>query len=319
VNNIIDYQSIIEKMGNEVSATAKNTVEMGVSVTVKKSMKTIANCSTQAAATQNINVGGIKIVGDDQDLSLSQNMKSTLNMSCVLKSNVVDEVKNNLESDIKQAAEATGENMGGWFGGAGNTTTTNSETMTKIKQDILTDINMDQIMNQIGKNTGNQIIDVGGIDITGNRNKIAISQDITMETFSTAMTDVIMRSITDNVVKNKIDTSAKATSSSGFMDFKSLIMLIIFIVIVAGVIFGAYKLYKNSQNDDEGEEKPRKKNKGNRRNDGDDSDSDDDEDGDDREQSYEAPQQSYGQSPPSYGAPTGQSPMSFTFQINAPK
>lgn len=286
-------------MGNGASVKATNIVDTAVSVTVKKSMKTIANCTTQASSKQEINIvgdsgTGIKYVGDDLNLTIDQNMKNTLKMDCVLKSNIMSEVKNNLESDFTQTAKAEGSDIGALIGTGADAT-----VITKIKQDILSDINMDQIMNQIARNSGLQVININGIDIRGNRAKISISQDITMETFSKAMTDVILKSIDDNVVKNTVKSSADASSS--LFDFKSLIMMIIIIVIIAGVIFGAYKLYKMNQ-DDGDDERPSKKNSSRRSRDEDDDDSGSDDD-DDRDSSS----QSYGQSPPSYEQSPSQS------------
>ena len=207
-------------MGASVSKTSVDIVNNSI---IDAITNNVNNCSSSATQNQQVNLGGFGLFTD-----VSQS--ATLNVSCLQKIQMTNDLSTQIAQKIQQDAKAAAVALIPSFSGAENT--------TKLANYIQTNISTSTIQNCASGALQNQIVSTSGIQIGA-----SVSQ--TLKLFSQCLqTALNNNSVSQKIVQNTNQTASSTVTNplsflSGILSLPIIIGILIFIgfVIFAVVIY----------------------------------------------------------------------------------
>jgi hypothetical protein len=181
-------------------------------------------------------------IGKNNELNVNQQMGLVINLSCINKAKIDNDIQNTIANEISQSAVSQGVDIG--LSG-GTTSEINNEIITKIRSSI----NMDTITNASIISTQKQLIESGAKQLALETNKATFSQGMTAEMLMEALTDTIKSNKFITTLTDKIDGKTGATTKStiteivgsvmGFLSTGAGMVMIVVVIfmIISAVVF----------------------------------------------------------------------------------
>lgn len=193
------------------AAISKSSVETDIvnSIITNILMTSSQSCTSSVSAEQKIKIGDIKAVGCTVNISgISQVVDINQNFSCVNSSNTDSELQNKLQTDLEQKLKAVTE--GQVFGYSNS----DAKVLNKLKNDVVTNVNMSSIATCVSSALSDQMIDITGLTVRCRRgeslNITSVKQQVTMTQVTECINKDAKAASAINAFETKMKTVAEA-------------------------------------------------------------------------------------------------------------
>lgn len=184
--------------------TSKSTFQQLTDISTDVTTKTIMSCSTAATQNQMISLQNVK--GDVNISGVNMNQGASINMSCIMSTDMQSQISTQVAAAIAQTAESKGQAVLSALGRTKSEAQTNIQTM--IRNNI-TNVTQSDISASISQSQSITAANVGGNVVIAN-----VSMEQSAKIVAQALMSTSAYQVAINDSATKMDQSSKSTEEN---------------------------------------------------------------------------------------------------------